>query len=93
MGTILPSEQITSQGYSEIDKQSGFRVVMPLVCSPQQVIDVQSERDGVGGGGQGLRGSHDQSKKVRGENCHGGEGLPGKSKALAPRSDPSLAQD
>ena len=39
--------------------------MMALVCSPQQVIDVQSERDGVGGGGQGLRGSHDQSKKVR----------------------------
>ena len=32
-----------------------------------------------------MRGSHDQSKKVRGENCHGG-GLPGKSKALAPTS-------
>ena len=58
MGTILPSEQITSQGYSEIDKQSGFRVVMPLVCSPQQVIDVQSERDGVGGGGSGVGPAH-----------------------------------
>ena len=47
----------------------------------------------LGAGGQGWLGSHDQSKKVRGENCHGGEGLPGKSKALAPSSDPSLAQD
>ena len=41
-------------------------VVMDLVCSAHQVIDVQSERDGVGGWRSGvLWGSHDQSKKVR----------------------------
>ena len=30
--------------------------MMALVCSPHQVIDVQSERDGVGGGGSGVAG-------------------------------------
>ena len=57
-------------------------VVMDLVCSAHQVIDVQSERDGVGGWRSGVRGSHDQSKKVRVRTVTLEPRLPGKSKAL-----------